>query len=119
MKICGQHLQIMSDNSPAMVDLNKQGGTSSAGLQRIAAGIFAWVEETLGSISAHHLKGTQNLLADFLSRVRMDSQNWPLNQVVFREAVEAWGWPEVDLFASNLNKKVARFLSLNSREELR
>lgn len=71
----------------------------------------------LSSLSAIHLKGSQNSLADFLSRQHVCQDEWSLNINVFREIVQCWGQPEVDLFASEANKKVAQFFSIHPRDQ--
>lgn len=85
----------------------------------IAGEIFAWAESNLASLTAVHLKGTLNSLADFLSRQQVKQDEWSLNQEVFEQVVKTWGIPEVDLFASESNKKVAQFFSLHSLDRAR
>lgn len=71
MEIRGHNLQILSDNIATVVYLNKQGVTRSWILQSIAQEILSWVEGNLVSITAVHLGGTQNSLADYLSHYRV------------------------------------------------
>lgn len=100
--------------------IHKQaGGTRSPALQMIAGEIFAWAESNLASLTAVHLKGTLNSLADFLSRQQVKQDEWSLNQEVLEQVVKTWGIPEVDLFASESNKKVAQFFSLHSLDRAR
>ncbi|XP_040188033.1 uncharacterized protein LOC120920173 [Rana temporaria] len=112
-EIRGHNLQILSDNIATVAYLNKQGGTRSRILQGIAQEMLSWAEVNLGSISAVHLKGTQNSLADYLSRHRVERDNWSLHPEVFAEVTNKWGYPEADLFANQENSKTEEFFSLN------
>ncbi|XP_018415689.1 PREDICTED: protein virilizer homolog [Nanorana parkeri] len=69
-----------SYNITAVVYLNKQGGTRSWPLQLLAKEIFSWAEVNLKSLFAVHLRGTHNILADYLSRHRILQDEWVLNQ---------------------------------------
>ncbi|XP_040195283.1 uncharacterized protein LOC120928241 [Rana temporaria] len=109
-EIRGHNLQILSDNIATVAYLNKQGGTRSRILQGIAQEM-SWAEVNLGSISAVHLKGTQNSLADYLSRHRVERDNWSLHPEVFAEITNKWGCPEADLFANQDNRKTGVLFS--------
>ena len=50
-------------------------------------------------------------MADYKSRHFSDNLEWRLNNKVFHKIVGIFGLPEIDLFASRLNKKVERFVS--------
>ncbi|CAJ0952838.1 unnamed protein product [Ranitomeya imitator] len=65
------------------------------------------------SLTAVHLKGEKNKVADFLSRKKIQPTEWALNQGVFLHLTNTWGFPEIDLFASRENSKTKRFFSLN------
>lgn len=83
---------------------------------RVAKGFQSWVEENLASILAKHLKGIQNVLADFLEHCHVRQGKLSLHPEVFASLSTLWGQPEVDLFASATNKKVERFFSLNPHD---
>ena len=57
------------------------------------------------------MPGVQNVLADYKSRNFSDNLEWSLNNKIFEKIVHVFGQPEIDLFASRLNKKVDRFVS--------
>lgn len=64
------------------------------------------------SISASHLNGFLNHLADFIRRTEVLSDEWSLAQGMFQKFTSCWAMPEVDLFASSVNAKLTRFFSL-------
>ncbi|XP_044144824.1 uncharacterized protein LOC122933830 [Bufo gargarizans] len=111
-----QHVRILSDNITTVCYLKRQGGTRCPLLQDLADQIFIWAEREVRSISATHLKGSQNSRADFLSRHRIDAGEWNLNKQVFRQVCQLWGYPEIDLFASRGNSQLDCFYSLNPSE---
>lgn len=115
-EVQGQHTQILSDNATAVAYINRQGGTRSKVLQSLAKGILSWAELHTLSLSAVHLKGTLNRVADFLSRNQILEAEWQLNPEVFQLIVQKWGRPRVDLFATQENSQMSRFFSLNRNE---
>ena len=70
------------------------------------------------TLSAVHVAGEDNLLADRLSRPgqiltrdRMKSVEWALSQRIADQIFNHWGVPMVDLFATALNRKVPVYCS--------
>lgn len=61
-------MQLRSDNAAVVAYLNKQGGTKSGGLWQVAEDILVWAEANVQTLSAIHVKGSLNHVADFLSR---------------------------------------------------
>ncbi|XP_077331855.1 uncharacterized protein LOC143974400 [Lithobates pipiens] len=106
------HVQVLSDSIVAVSYLNKQGGTRCPSLIKLTSTIMHWAEENLKSVSAVHLKGVDNHLADFLSRHRVYESEWSLNREIFQLLVRKWGLPEVDLFARKANTQVPVYFSL-------
>ena len=68
------------------------------------------IDKNIG-ISAEHLPGSENVVADKESRVFNDFTEWMLNKDVFSELIKIHNSPDIDLFASRLNKQVERFVS--------
>ena len=50
-------------------------------------------------------------IADFKSRHFHDNTEWPLHPTVFSSITHTFFYPEIDLFASRLNKQVDKFVS--------
>ena len=62
-------------------------------------------------ITAEYLPGSQNQLADALSRRNPESSDWQLNPQIFRAIDSRWGPCTIDLFASRTNCQLARYVS--------
>ena len=63
-------------------------------------------------ISAVHIPGKQNTIADFMSRSLNENTEWQLSPTVFREIVRTFDFqPVIDLFASYLNFQVENYIS--------
>ncbi|XP_077111860.1 uncharacterized protein LOC143767395 [Ranitomeya variabilis] len=73
-------------------------------------------ENHLRSLTSLHIKGKHNVVADFLSRRKLGQGDWVLNQAIFDQITQRWGYPQIDLFANKENKKCRRFCSLNPRD---
>ncbi|CAJ0936738.1 unnamed protein product [Ranitomeya imitator] len=63
-----KHVKVFSDNTTTVAFLRHQGGPRHPALQDLAEWIFKWAEKSVLSITAIHLEGSKNQLADFLSR---------------------------------------------------
>ena len=66
--IFGQSILIRSDNSMVVSYINHQGGTHSPSLCNLTLVLWDWCRERGIHLSASHVPGEDNLLADFLSR---------------------------------------------------
>ena len=62
-------------------------------------------------ITASHLPGHLNVVADHHSRVFDDKTEWKLNPLVFQRIVQQFIKPDIDLFASRLNFQLKPFVS--------
>ncbi|CAJ0929554.1 unnamed protein product [Ranitomeya imitator] len=108
----GSHIRVLSDNTTVVAYLNHQGGTRSGSLCS-AANIFNLAENNFLSLTALHIRGVENLKADFLSRHTLRQGEWTLNPRIFKNIVDIWGLPQIDLFATRNNRQVPMFASLN------
>ena len=62
-------------------------------------------------LSAKHLPGCLNIIADEESRHMRDHWDWKLHPGLFQRIVETFGPIKVDLFESRLTYQVPRFFS--------
>ncbi|XP_077143343.1 uncharacterized protein LOC143806556 [Ranitomeya variabilis] len=108
----GSHTRVFSDNTTAVAYLNRQGGTRSENLLGVASDIMELAEGHLLSLSAVHIRGIDNLRADFLSRHTLHQGEWMLNREVFKLITAKWGVPQIDLFSTRANRQVRMFASL-------
>ena len=109
-------IQLMLDNRTAVAYVNKSGGTRSEKLRIIASEIVHWCEDRGITLSAVYLPGALNVLADRLSRMRLDASDWKLNPDLFRRLQSLWS-PQVDLFASRWNRQLDQFVSWHHQPE--
>lgn len=108
---------IKSDNIAVVSHINKLGGTRSPGLIAQTKQIFAWCLQRQIRVSAQHLPGKENLMADFLSRHLRDRTDWILNGDIFRAINQRWGPLEVDLFATRFSTQLGQFCSWRADPE--
>lgn len=112
------HVLLRTDNTAAMYCINRRGGLVSPTLDVLARELTLWCDSRLRSIRATHLAGLQNSGADLLSRGRYYYDDWSLHPGVANQIFGRCGSPEVDLFASEVNAKCARFFSIRGTAPL-
>ena len=105
------HIQVQSDNTSAIKYINDMGGMTSVIMDNLAKEIWDWCICRNIYISAIHIPGKQNVSADFYSRNFSDSTEWMLKDNIFQRVCSHFFMPDIDLFASRLNKKLTRFIS--------
>ena len=110
-KVLVRHLRIMSDNSIAITYINKQGGTKSTTCNQLTKDIWIICMDKGTHVSAAHIPGKQNMLADTASRKFHDASEWTLSKNIFNHLIACFGMPEIDFFASRLNKQLHRYAS--------
>ena len=99
---------IASDNTSVVAYINQQGGTKSAELCALTWRILTWCHLNNVTLRARHVPGSLNVIADGLSRRnQIQSTEWPLSPQIFKQISKLWESPQVDLFATSLNKKTS------------
>ena len=111
------HVLIRMDNTTAVTYLNNMGGTKSLDCNEAAKNIWKWCMCRNIWISAAHLPGKLNTEADHMSRQFNDRTEWMLNKHMFQQITHHFGHPDIDLFASRLNKQVDRYVSWRCEPE--
>lgn len=108
------HRQVLirSDNTTTCAYINKGGGTRSRNLCQLATQLWDWCIRHQVDIRAVHVPGNLNVLADSLSRWKIDQREWSLHDQVVRRIFHLWGVPLVDLFATCHNHKTPQYCSL-------
>ena len=100
------------DNTTAVAYINKQGGTRSRSLLKLARRILLLARQNQITITARHLAGHLNVLADLASRVgQVVATEWRLSQYLFQWVCSnsPWGPPTIDLFANSANHQLPRY----------
>ena len=102
-----QRVLVKSDNSTVVSYINKQGGTRSEVLCMETRKLILWCLNIGTKLSAVHIPGTENTLADNLSRgVSLSPTEWSLTRTVFQELLLKRTFPTVDLFSTRKNKQL-------------
>ena len=112
-----KHVSVMTDNTTAISYINKRGGIHSEECNSVAFDIWNLCNHNNCFITATHIPGVHNVIADTASRKFADAMEWKLDIYIFQELCKQWGTPEVDLFASYLNKQLSHYYSFQPDPE--
>lgn len=99
------------DNSTAIAYVNKLGGTRVKQLNDLAREIWQWAEKRNIFLVASYIPSKENIIADGLSRKTNVDTEWELASYAFRQIVNIFGSPKIDLFASTWNAKCEQFVT--------
>uniref|UniRef100_A0A1X7TLX8 Reverse transcriptase RNase H-like domain-containing protein n=1 Tax=Amphimedon queenslandica TaxID=400682 RepID=A0A1X7TLX8_AMPQE len=105
------------DNTTAIAFLNKKGVTHSKTLSDLEVSIWFWCLQRNLTVYAEHIPGSHNCLADSLSRRKLESSDWRLDQIVFRKLQRKCGPFDIDLFAARHNSQLKSFFSYHQDPE--
>ena len=105
------HIRLMLDNTTAISYINRMGGTHSLDCLRVSMDIWTWAEARNIWLSAAHIPGVENTEADHHSRIRDDNKEWSITSLTFNQISLMFGAPDIDLFASRTNCKLAKYVS--------
>ena len=105
------HVRLKVDNTTMMYYINHMGGTHSPQLMKLTSQIWKWCLDRRLILSAEHLPGKLNQVADQESRMLGDSSEWRLNPEVFNLLMRQLGPCTVDLFASRLTAQLKQYMS--------
>ncbi len=76
----GHHIIVRTDNMAVVSHINRQEGSRSHNLDRLARRLLLWSQDKFLSLRAVHVPGILNLAADFLSRQKLRPGEWTLNR---------------------------------------
>lgn len=109
--IKNRHILVRCDNSTAVSYISNMGGTHSGLCNAVAKEIWLWTMTQGVWLTITHIPGKLNKEADFGSRNFNDRTEWSLDPSTFELITKKLGQPEIDLFASYSNAKVACYYS--------
>ncbi len=109
----GYHIIVRTDNMAVVSHINRQGGSRSRTLDRLARHLLLWSQDKFLSLRAVHVLGILNLAADFLSRQKLRPGEWMLNRQTVSQIWDLFGKAEVDLFASQSERFTSLTYPLN------
>ena len=99
------------DNITAIACINRMGSIRYPRLNAISKKIWHWCETRNIFVFASYIKSLDNKEADRESRSSNYVNEFELNQGIFDRVVKAFGKPDIDLFASRVNRKCDKFVS--------
>ena len=105
------HVKLNMDSTTAVAYVRNMGGSKSRKCNALAQTIWEFCQKHQIWLTAAHLPGHLNVLADEKSRVFNDKTEWKLNQLVYLDIVHAFTIPDIDLFASRLNFQLKPYVS--------
>ena len=103
-----QSFLIMSDNKTTVSAINKL-GSKRENIQQMVEPLFHQVWRREQTISALYIRGSENVVADQLSRVLPVESEWQVPLGTFQALMALSGPLQVDLFASPVNHKLEKF----------
>ena len=104
-------IYVHCDNTSAIAYINHYGGCHNTQLNSLSRSIWLWCIGRGLDLKAVYVPGVENVLADSLSREYNENLEWSLDSEIFHKLCEWAGTPEVDMFASRLNFKLAKYYS--------
>ena len=104
-------IHLRMDNQTAVFYMNRMGGTHSPVLSRLAIQLWRWCLERNLSITAEHLQGVDNCVADEESRAVQSTAEWQLQHSTFQQILATLGSCNIDLFATRLNAQLSQFMT--------
>ena len=107
----GHTVAVFCDNTTAVASLRKVGGTRSPLLTTLAPEFLRWTESLSIRLAPQFLPGSNNVLADALSRPhQLPRSEWSLNLTVFHSLRRLW-LVQIDLFATSDNHRCSIYFS--------
>ena len=107
----GLSVLLQMDNTTAVAYVNNLGGTVSPQLTTLAKTLWMWALQRDITLTAQHIPGVSNIVADTESRTVRDRTDWKLSPEIFSQINQIFGPLEVDLFASRLTHQLPRYFS--------
>ena len=101
----------MTDNSTAISYISRQVGIRSMLCNNVTTEIWEFCIKRDAYISAAHIPGKENIIVDLASREFQDSREWILSLEVFKYLVKLFQGPDIDMFASILDKQLRKYAS--------
>ena len=111
-ELSNKHVRLMIDNTTVVSCVAHMGTSHSVLCNRITKTIWEWCIMHNIWLSAAHVPGKQNVLADKESRTLRYDNEWMLERSVYnRIMVALHTTPAIDLFASRLNSQLQNYVS--------
>ena len=92
------HILLQMDNSTAVANINKRGGTKSNQLTQIALDMWNLCQSQTIILFSQYLSGTSNTKADAESRHLNDRPEWTLDKQLLAKIQKRYFIPQVNVF---------------------
>lgn len=99
------------DNTTAISYVNKYGGCRASDVHALAKEIWQWCEARNVILFASYINTKANVVADSLSREKIDSFDFMLGDAYFQKICSNLGKPDIDLFASYITRRCEKYVS--------
>jgi len=109
-EVKGRTVNIICDNITTLAYINHFGGTRSPELMKLATSIWNWCLKTGTRIKTTYVPSAFNP-ADAPSRQLTGQLEWSLSKPFFADLDHQWGRHTVDLFASDINHQLPRYMT--------
>ena len=110
--LSGKSVRVCTDNTTVACYINKQGGARSKSLSLRTEHLLLWCQARNITLSAKHVPGKINILADSLSRAHsVIHTEWTLAHSALKPVWKAWHTPHVDLFATRFSHRLPTYVS--------
>jgi len=108
----GENILVATDNTTVVAYVNNQGGTKSRSLWEETLLLFKELVDRQIFLTARHIPGKMNVLADGLSRQgQIIPTEWMLHPELVKMLFDKWGNATVDLFATKWNRQCQLYVS--------
>ena len=108
----GHHVLIRTDNTEALSYVNNMDGLNCPIMDSYARKLWSLAHQHSIWLSANFIPGKENSQADLASHKLTQFLEWSIPQSLFFDLTTLFGKPAVDLFASWLNNKLHRYVSM-------
>ena len=106
----GTHIRLVLDNTTAVACISR-GGSRSAVLNKMTLTLLRLQNSRSWTLTASHLAGVRNVVADALSRGSIQQTEWSLDLQSFHFVTTKVPSLEIDLFATRENHKLRTYCS--------
>ena len=111
-QLLGKSVLIQTDNTTVVSHLNRGSGCRSVTQHLVIRSLLLWCHARQITVTARHLPGRYNQLADLLSRRdQVIATEWTLHPSIMLSIIQTWEQPNLDLFATRWNKQLPVFMS--------
>ena len=110
-------VRVMCDNVTAIAYISNVSGIIREICNNTACNIWNFCTKNKLWVSTAHIPGKDNIEADQQSRILQDATEWKFHEKLFQKIIDKFGKPDINLFASRINRELKRYVSWNPEPE--